>query len=290
MFDFVTLDFETANHHRGSACAVGMTRVRRGAVVDSVSWLMRPPEAYGWFEPFNVMVHGIREPTVANEPRFVEALPRIIDFIGDDMVCAHNARFDLSVLNAASIAVGHEPFVSTFLCTLTAARRCLALPSYRLPFVAQALGVDLADHHRPGADAMAVAQIVPGLAAALGVSTLEAMAELVRTAPVPQRLPTTTVPHPDADESHVLYQRVVVFTGALSTMTRAIAHGECIRVGALPQETVTKRTNMLVVGDLNPAHLVPGDTTSQKAQKAFKLRAAGQDIEVMTEHDFLASL
>jgi len=36
-FDFTAIDFETANHHRGSPCAVGLARVRDGVVVEVVT-------------------------------------------------------------------------------------------------------------------------------------------------------------------------------------------------------------------------------------------------------------
>lgn len=289
-FDFTAIDFETANHHRGSPCAVGLVRVRNDQVVESVSWLMQPPVPYGGFEPYNVMVHGISSHTVAAAPPFKKVLPDILDFIGSDMVCAHNARFDSSVLAAAAIAVGNEPPRLRYLCTLTAARRCLPLASYRLPFVAEALGVPMTDHHNPGADSLAVAAVLPGLADLLNVSDLERLAAITQTAPIRSPLPTIDRPHPDASIDHPLWGRVIVFTGTLSSMTRQLAHEECIRVGAMPDKTVTKRTHVLVIGDLDPARLVPGDTISQKAQKAFALRAAGQDIEVMTEYDFLQSL
>lgn len=289
-FDFTAIDFETANHHRGSPCAVGLARVRGDEIVESVSWLMQPPPEYAGFEPYNVGVHGISSRTVVAAPAFQTILPDILGFVGSDIVVAHNARFDSAVLAAAAIAVGSEPPRLRYLCTLVAARRCLELPSYRLPFVADALGIHLRDHHDPGGDSRAVAQILPPLAARLGVSSLEQMAVVTQTAPTPSKLPTIDRPHPDASLDHPLWGRVVVFTGALSSMTREHAHDECIRVGALPERTVTRRTNVLVVGDLDPARLVPGDVTSQKAQKAFNLRASGQDIEVMTEYDFLQSL
>jgi DNA polymerase-3 subunit epsilon len=289
-FDFTAIDFETANHHRGSPCAVGLARVRDDVTVEAVSWLMRPPRAYSGFEPYNTLIHGISAATVASAPEFHEVLPRILSFIGSDVVCAHNARFDSAVLAASAIAVGADPPPLRFLCTLTAARRCLALPSYRLPFVADALGVSLAEHHNAIADAGAVAVLVPLLARELDVGTLEKLIAKTQIAPRPAPLPTTDQPHPGASRDHPLWGRVVVFTGALSSMTRHLAHEECIQAGALPEKTVTKRTNVLVIGDLDPARLVPGDTTSQKAQKAFKLRSAGQDIEVMTEYDFLQAL
>jgi DNA polymerase-3 subunit epsilon len=289
-FEFTAIDFETANHHRGSPCAVGLAKVRGDVIVDETTWLMQPPLEHGWFEPYNTGIHGISAARVAGQPTFERRLPDILSFIGTDIVCAHNARFDGAVLAAASVAVGAEPPPVRYLCTLTAARRCLELPSYRLPFVADALGVELGDHHEPGSDARAVALLVPLLAAELSVTDLERMVEITQSAPHPRRLPSTDRPHPDASQDHPLWGRVIVFTGALSSMTRHLAHEECIRVGGLPEKTVTKRTNVLVIGDLDPARLVPGDTTSQKAQKAFKLRAAGQDIEVMTEYDFLQSV
>jgi DNA polymerase-3 subunit epsilon len=289
-FDFTAIDFETANRHRGSPCAVGLVRVRNDEIVDAASWYMRPPPQYDGFDPYNVMVHGITAAATARSPQFREILPEILSFVSADVVCAHNARFDSSVLAAAAIAVGAEPPSLRYLCTLTAARRCLQLPSYRLPFVADALGVNLRTHHDPGADVQAVALILPKLAALMEVSDLEGMMAVTQAAPAPRQLPTVDRPHPDANPDHPLWGRVIVFTGALSSMSRHLAHEECIRSGALPEKSVTKRTNVLVIGDLDPARLVPGDTTSQKAQKAFALRAAGQDIEVMTEYDFLQSL
>jgi DNA polymerase-3 subunit epsilon len=285
-WNFTAIDFETANHHRGSPCAVGLARVRDGDVIDAVTWLMRPPAQYSGFEPYQVGVHGISSHRVASEPTFAQVLPRIIDYVGADTVVAHNARFDGAVIAAASIAIGAAPPPWRIVCTLTAAKRCLQLGSYRLPFVADALGVDIGVHHEPGSDAEAAALVLPALAARLGVDSLGEFAA------VTQRTMTGTPqwssePYPDADPDGALYGRVIVFTGALSSMTRDLAHDECRRVGAVPEKTVTKRTHVLVVGDLDPARLVPGDLTSQKAQKAFALRDAGQDIEVLTEYDFL---
>ena len=62
------------------------------------------------------------------------------------------------------------------------------------------------------------------------------------------------------------------------------------RAGAIPEKDATGRTSILVIGDLNPAVLTPGAATTGKAKRAFALQAKGQDIEVMTEDDFLRSL
>ena len=272
MLNYTAIDFETANGYRGSPCAVGLVRVRDGEAVDEVRWLMRPPEAVDHFDPFNTLVHGITEDMVAGEPRWQERLPAILDFIGDDVVVAHNAGFDIGVVRYACAADNIEWPELQFLCTMVMARRALSLPSYRLPFVVEALGKKIDLHHDPLADARAVVDIVDGLATANAVGDLDALAESVgvRIGRVASGLYLGSVArysggrltqaelNPDADPDGYLYDRVVVFTGALMTMTRQVAWDECARLGAIAEKSTTTRTNVLVVGDINPAVLRPG--------------------------------
>lgn len=307
MLDDTAIDFETANSYRGSPCAVGLVRVRNGWAVEQERWLIRPPKSVDHFSSFNVWVHGITEDMVADKPRWQAILPAIVDFIGNDVVVAHNAGFDTSVVRYACIADGIAWPEMRFLCTLVVARRLLRLPSYRLPFVVDALGGHLGDaHHDPLADALAVTDIVARLAAAQAVDSLDKLARaaavhighmnsgVYRGSTAIQRGGTSKLvradANPDADPDGYLYGRVVVFTGALSTMTRQAAWDECAKVGAVPEKSTTRRTNVLVVGDVNPAALRPGASLTKKAEVAFALQDKGQDIEVMTEDDFLRCL
>ena len=131
MLNFTAIDFETANSYRGSPCSVGLVKVRAGTIVDERHWLIRPPEPVDWFEPFNVSLHGISPEMVADAPRWEIALPGILDFIGGDIVVAHNAGFDIGVIRYAC-AVDNIPWPDLrFLCTLVLARHTLRLPSYR---------------------------------------------------------------------------------------------------------------------------------------------------------------
>jgi DNA polymerase-3 subunit epsilon len=264
--------------------------VRQDEIVDAVSRYTQPPAPHDEFVEYNIKVHGIGPDAVATAPTFLELLPEIVEYVGSDIVCAHNARFDHAVLDAAAKAVGSTPPRFRYLCTQTAAKRCLQLPRYSLPYVASALGVRLPDHHGPGGDSLAVALVVPALAARLNISDLEEMIAVTQAAP-------STASRSDSDQSqlgenlgHPLEGRVIVFTGTLSSMTRDQAHEECVHVGAHPGKTVTARTNVLVAGDQDPNRLVPGAVLSQKAQDAFDRRENGQDIEVMTEYDFLQAL
>lgn len=301
MLDYTALDFETANSYRGSPCAVGLVRVRSGRPVAEQTWLMRPPAAVDDFHPFNTSIHGITAEMVAGAPRWSDLLPEIMDFIGDDVVVAHNAGFDIGVIRYACAADNIPWPEMRFLCTMVMSRRQLELASYRLPFVHESLGFQFLDHHDPLADARAVVDIVTGLSnltSAADIDTLAAesgisvgrmsagvyLGSVAKSGGAALRQADL---NPEADESGYLYGRTVVFTGALMSMTRQVAWDECARIGAVAEKDVTKRTNVLVVGDINPAVLRPGSNLTGKARKAFDLQDRGQPIEVMTEDDFL---
>jgi DNA polymerase-3 subunit epsilon len=306
MLDYTAIDFETANSYRGSPCSVGLVKVRDGKVVDTRHWLIRPPEAVDFFDGWNIAIHGITPERVSTAPRWREILPHILDFIGSDVVVAHNAGFDIGVIRYACAVDNIEWPTLRFLCTLVLSRRALRLPTYRLPYVAESLGFVVADHHDALADAEAVVEIVGRLSAQLSASTLDDLAGCVHVGIGHMSAGTykgsTAISsgggsnlvqpdlNPDADPNGYLYGRVVVFTGTLMSMTRRIAWEECARVGAAAENNVTKRTNILVVGDINPAVLRPGSELTGKARKAFELQDQGQEIEVMTEDDFLRCL
>ncbi|WP_168176573.1 exonuclease domain-containing protein [Williamsia sp. 1135] len=306
MLNYTAIDFETANSYRGSPCSVGLVRVRNGVPDETRHWMMQPPDRVDDFAPFNVSLHGITRAQVAEQPRWRDVLPDIVDFIGDDVVVAHNAGFDIGVVRYACAADDIDwPDVS-FLCTMVLARRALSLPAYRLPYVVAALDGGVIDHHDALADALGVVHVVRELAAMHNAQDIFELAESVGvsigrmatgsyagSASLLNQQHTRLVQpglNPEADTGGYLYGRVVVFTGALLSMTRRIAWEECARVGASAEENTTKRTNVLVVGDINPAVLRPGSTVTGKTKRAFELQEGGQPIEVMTEDDFLKCL
>lgn len=156
--DFVALDFETANEKRVSACAIGLTIVRDGRVVENVYHLIRPRELR--FSPWNTQVHGITQWQVKNSPSIIELWPTLLPLLESQLIVAHNASFDMSVLrqtlSASAISI---PRIS-YLCTMKLSRQVWPdLGSYSLGFLAEKHGLKL-DHHHAGSDAHAAAQLV----------------------------------------------------------------------------------------------------------------------------------
>lgn len=296
--DFVAFDVETANFHRGSVCAIGAAVVRSGQVVSQHSWLTRPPGELNFFDAFNVALHGITPDHVADQPDFADRLDELLSLAPGLPLVAHNVAFDMgAVREGCWFADRPWPTVS-YACSLVMARRALDLVSYRLPLVAQECGVGGLDHHDAGGDAAACAGVVLEIARRREADSLEAllsglhmlMGQLTpqawlgcRGRPLPGSYLVPPTVAEDADPDHPLYGQVIVFTGALS-IRRQDAWDAVASCGATPENSVTKRTNLLVVGDGFGGN-DPADFYTGKAAKAVRWRAKGHQIEVLTEGD-----
>ena len=322
---FTAIDFETANGFRGSPCSVGLVKVRGGRVVEETSWLMRPPEGHDYFDRRNVRIHGIEPEMVAGAPRFGELFPEIGAFIGDDLLVAHNAAFDMGVIRSALEVSGLPGPAYDYTCTVVHSRRTYQLASHSLPFAAEAAGVPLLNHHDATEDARACAGIMVDIARRCGAvsmpdfflrqglqasrlaayvpgqhelskATRDALAKGTGTAatagttwsgwPSEGENPP---PNPLADPGHPLYGQTVVFTGNLG-MARQTAKERAADAGARTASNVTRATTVLVVGDgFEPADLRSGRLTG-KARRVLDLHERGQRIEVLSEAEFLQTL
>lgn len=202
--DFTAIDFETANSSSASACAVGLARVRDGRVVATAGWLIQPPAGHDRFFEINVGIHGIRPEDVADAADWSTQLADLVAFAGDDILVAHNAGFDMTVLRRACEVTGDAYPAYRYLCSLQVSRKTYELDSYRLPVVAAAAGhLDFA-HHDASADALACAHIVIDAAARNGAQDAVELAMLLglripqipvpadAPAPSPAPLPLTT--------------------------------------------------------------------------------------------------
>ena len=94
--NFIAIDFETANEKRCSPCSIGIVVVKNGQVVEELHHLIRPKEMR--FMPINIGIHGIRPAMVENELEFDKVWEKIKDYFQGNLVIAHNASFDISVL------------------------------------------------------------------------------------------------------------------------------------------------------------------------------------------------
>ena len=301
--EWVTIDFETANWSRGSACSVGMALVKEREIADRFTTYIQPPDG-GGFHPYNTSLHGITAEMVRDAPEWPQALAQIMGFAGGRPMVAHNAAFDMGVMRAACTASSLLWPELRYACTLMIARLTWRLLSYRLPFVAEAAGIPMGQHHDAQADADTASEILLTAMRIHGMDTLDDLLDTLRIryghqtdkawagakriqsskSSKAQVIPTASL---DADPSGTLYGLRVCLTGTLATMTRTEAYQRLAEVGAQAVPGVTKKTDVLVLGMANPRHFTPEMSVSSKQRKAQELLDSGHNIEMIGEDDFL---
>jgi len=164
---FAAIDFETADSRLDSACAVGIVRVDEGVIHQKCSRYIQPPRNSFRY----TSVHGISWKDVKDEPAFAEVWKEVEHILnGVDMLVAHNAAFDRSVLQACLGANGLQAPDIPFLCTMKISRRTWQIYPTTLPEVCRRLDIHLV-HHDPLSDAEACARIMLAAMDSIRLST-----------------------------------------------------------------------------------------------------------------------
>jgi DNA polymerase-3 subunit epsilon len=166
-----------------------LVKVVDGKIVDSFATLIEPPGEHNWFHEGNIKVHGIRPSDVDGAPTVAEIWPIMLNFIGDDILVAHNAPFDMGVLRASAEYVGLGLPDLSYACSLAIARKTYNLESYRLNAVAYAIGHEEFDHHDALADSDACARIIIHAAGRNGASDWDVLLAETKQVLKPLRKP-----------------------------------------------------------------------------------------------------
>lgn len=299
---WIAVDVETAAD-RDSICAVGLVECADGELRPLGRWLFRPPRDE--WNSFNIGIHGITPHDVKGKPTLAQWWPEFLAIVAGDPVVAHHAAFDMNAFRYTLEACGTDVDSFRFACSRVIARDTwTGWWSYSLPVIVKELNLPDFDHHDPLDDALACARIARQAIAHHRVDSLEVLVHERRlrwglvdesryepfrsTRPAGSRVvPPEPSPGRVFDEDHPLYGRMVTFTGALQSMTRAEAAQLVVDVGGHYRDGVTKKTNFLVTGYQDFRVLAEGTTISSKRRKAQELISVGADLELIPEDEFL---
>ncbi len=144
--NFTAIDFETANEQMSSVCSLGLVTVRKGKITDRKYRLIKPPEfRFNWR---NIQVHGIQPEDVENELEFYRYWNSLKEIISEFPIIAHNAGFDIGVLNAILKTYQLENPDIEYSCSLRISRRTWKdMYSYSLGNLGRQLGYAFQHHH-----------------------------------------------------------------------------------------------------------------------------------------------
>jgi DNA polymerase-3 subunit alpha (Gram-positive type) len=162
--DFVVFDLETTGA-KAPPCRIteiGAFRVKNGKIIDEYQTLVNPETAIPLFIS---QLTGITDAMVKNAPKFRDVAADFLNFIGDSILVAHNAHFDMHFLNHEIGRIHTDYRVKNpSLCTVRISRRLLPnVENHRLNTLANHYSVALLNHHRASDDAHATAHIFVNL-------------------------------------------------------------------------------------------------------------------------------
>jgi len=156
--DFCAIDFETATNDRSSACEVGVCIVQDSTIIETKTWLIKPP-SFPYFSHYNVAVHGIQPNDVKDAPTFDEIWYEVQEMMYGTLMMAHNASFDAGVLRGCLNHYGMFTPKIDYLCSIQLAKKSWNyLPKYGLKHLAEYHQIKF-NHHRAGDDAEVCAKI-----------------------------------------------------------------------------------------------------------------------------------
>jgi len=157
---FVVVDTETTGTRaeEDRVIEIAGVKVINGHVVERFSQLMNPGRAI----PRRITaLTGISTAMVYEAPTAEEVMPAFMAFLGDGVFVAHNAPFDVRMVNSELLRLGQPALPNDVLCTLRLARRLLkGLRSKGLSSLADFYGLRIEARHRALGDAEATAYVL----------------------------------------------------------------------------------------------------------------------------------
>lgn len=290
----MAIDVETANEQRNSLCAVAVVQVQAGVVTRTWKSLVCPPELR--VEAINRSIHRIEEHELRVAPSFSLLWEQLAVMLEGQLVVAHNAEFDMNVLQQTLAHYTLRAPAMRSLCTLKLAHVAFpALDDYRLADVASYLGLPFR-HHACEEDARVCAQIAVQGIPRVSLSRFSFdEADLTSTfvkAPsrsAPQGLSAVfadkdfdrTLLKPDlsiGDPTHPFYNKRLVFTGDLNSMPRSEAAERVRALGTDINTSISRKTQIVVMGK---------GAGPSKLMKIEELKSQGVEIWVVQEEEFL---
>ena len=159
----IVLDVETTglDYKKERIIEFAAVRLENGVIKDSYETLINPKQH---IRKSSMAVHGITEEMVADQPTEEEVMPKILEFIGDYPIVAHNAIFDYNFINEASKRLYGKPIENQRIDSQFLFKEVYPeFESHGLENLMNKFGVEFDTRHRAMADTVGLAKAYPKL-------------------------------------------------------------------------------------------------------------------------------
>lgn len=157
--EYVVLDIETTGLSQANdkIIEIGAVKIKDYSIIDRFCELIDPEIA---IPPNIIELTGINDGMVKGKRRISDVLPDFINFMGDAVLVAHNAKFDMGFIKKNAVDLNLQ-IKNTIIDTLTLSRVLFPeLKRHKLDIVAKHLNVSLDNHHRAVDDAECTGKIL----------------------------------------------------------------------------------------------------------------------------------
>jgi DNA polymerase III epsilon subunit family exonuclease len=182
---YVVFDLETTGLRPGDSrpCEIGAVRIRGLELEQRFQTLANPGSR---LQPAVAALTGLRDEQLRRAPPVAAAVRRFLEFAGDSVLVAHNARFDMAFLDNETMRLTGRRVAATVVDTVSLSRRLLGRRPANLSALAYHFVTEAKPCHRALPDAEATAEILLrliGLAQERGARTVADLVDLAATRP-----------------------------------------------------------------------------------------------------------
>ena len=273
--DYTVIDIETTglSPAHDDIIEIGCVKYRSGCEVEEFHTLVCPPAARydeRYVNSFITYLTGITHEMLKDAPKFNEIAASLWSFLDGELLVGHNVNFDINFLYDTFQEESNQLLQNDFLDTMRLARRCLPdLDHHRLSDLDEYFDIG-GDHHRAVADCLITNTVLIELSKIVQEKNINLTTMQGRSLHNIQGDPTRFIP------DHPFYNKHCVFTRKLKHYSREDAAKLVADIGGHSTNSVTKKTNFLIVGNFDYVPSVTGGK-STKVKKAEQLILNGQD-------------
>ena len=293
--DYTVVDLETTgfSSRYDSIIEVGCIKCRNFKEVDRYQMLIKPP--------VNIYPHiefktKITNAMVANAPKFEEVAQNVWDYLEGEIIVGHNiGNFDVNFLYDNFERTLGKELKNDFVDTLGLSRRLIqnlqfqGYDGYSLDNLCAYFNIqEDFPRHRAIGDCQCTNSLLICLKNFMQekhINLEQSTGSRRRYSNIDEVLRNLQSKTDKPDEGHIFFDKCCVFTGALEILTRIDAAQIVTNIGGHCEDRITRRTNFLIVGDMNYRAGLEGYETT-KLRKARQLIEQGQDLQIIPEITF----
>ncbi len=290
---YVVVDTETTGLSPSwdALIEIGGVKYQKGMEVGRFQSLIQPPSGPE-IDPFITAFTGITPEMLKEAPGTEEVLSRFADFLEDNIIVGYNAGFDINFLYDNFLRFLHKPLTNDYIDAMRMARKLYPeRKHHRLVDMVDMFGIKHDHAHRAISDVYATQECFQQLqrVAQEHFGTTEEFYKSFSKVYSGIKAGDIVGDADKANPESPIYGRYCVFTGKLERFTRKEAMQIVADLGGINEDSITKNTNYLILGN-NDYCTTIHDGKSSKHKKAEKLKLNGQDIEIIPEAVFYGML